>query len=429
MSATYHNNNKIIYENGQISAEYKKIDDWRLEYSYDENFWTNWDVTKEWLFSRISTDKEVLIFKAEKLNWKNVIVRNFIEWPEFVMTKESSFSSNNNNVIYSIIDELWTENIYLNNKLIYKRTGNKLKLRGEIKSSDNWKYIIWDRDSEWKLILYYEWKNITTDYLDIDEIFLSQDWTTYWWKVSEEEWEKYSKLIKNWKEILDLWKYIREDEYWNYDDDFLVYLISDNNEIISYSSVSSEKKSIFVDDKAVELGEDIYIPSHAPYLRFIEFWDGIFWWIVINSETDISSFYILDTKTLDIRYSQSYNYFWSIKYQDGYVTFYWKLDDWSYRFVHDLVEYNSSFNNESSLRSLEKNRVNINKKINWNELVWKIDLLISKMNDDKMKKVLKIIDWLEIKNVKTGKYNAAYYQQKDILSYIYNALVLRLFYN
>lgn len=255
---------EIVYYKWRVSKKYKEIIDFRKEYDMDLLIWEDW-LIKNSMITRISENKEHIFIYAKKENWKYVIAKDFIEGEEFVDLKEFKFDLINENIIYSVEDLNWDEKIYLNNKFIYKRKFKNLKK--EIVFSDNWKFIIWDRDEIWNVIINYNWEIIKTNYKDIKELSLSKDGRSYWflWKKDEDVSlikDYYPYVFKDWKEILDLTKFISKGDsfsakkiFFTPDANKLYFLLNTSH----YNWINNwfEYKSYFIiNDKVVSIPYD-----------------------------------------------------------------------------------------------------------------------------------------------------------------------------
>lgn len=163
---------EVVYYNGKVSKWYKRVFDAREEYQRYMGYILDWEIK---VFSKISDDKMHTTFIAEKMNWKIVIVRDFIEWPELdERPYYYSFSKNKSHIIYAVNSSKWNEIIYVDWKEVYKREKSK-KIYDWIRVSNNGNYTIKDRNDEWKIILNTDGKITITNF---NKLYLKWYWDT-----------------------------------------------------------------------------------------------------------------------------------------------------------------------------------------------------------------------------------------------------------
>jgi len=401
--------NEVVYYNWKISKEYKNICDGRYKYDKDNAFKADF-YKREDIFSRVSANKEDIIFCAKKLNWKNVIVKNFVEWPEFDFRdlNEYKFFNNNSDIIYVIENKDWSESIYINDKFIYKRNN---KLNNELVVSDNWIYIIWDRDKDWKVILNYNWKIIKTNFFNIDKILISKEWDYFWGLISSKKDWQYNKLMKNWKIILDLTKFLKDWLYW--------FRISEEWKLYGYI-LQDDKSYLIIDNNLIEIKKWLSLKAELGIIsNIINYWNWKFFWILIEKNWEKKVLYIYDSKTDKIRYSKKYLFIYNLSYINWYLFFNWWTENNNCVYVYDLVEYNLWKDYLSEYQKLKSNKVFIRK---YFKIIKKINWLISKLSFEKLKKMNEKLAKIDLNDKK-------YMKHKDLIFYIKAQAFLRLLEN
>lgn len=351
-------NYEILYYKWKTSNKYKEIIDYREYYNMDNVVWEDWNLKKS-MINRISKNKEHVFIYAKKLNWNYVIAKDFKEWVEFSKLNEFIFDNNNENIIYSVDNSFWEENIYINDKFIYKRQYKWLN--DEIVFTDNWKYIIWDRDKDWNVILYYNWELIKTNYKDIEKLSLSVDGTSYWFLWSIDIPSKYLDnefpyIYKDWKEIINLldkvrWKYNLSKISFANDTNKLIFFLRDsyNDE---YSDELKYKNYILIDDKIINIpNSEIYFTDYNFYYNTESYYynDNIFALKVVrNKKQDNwlnSAILYYNSYNNEFKLSNYYKDIYSVKFSDFWrnISFIWLRNNDSGSnstvFVNNFDEY------------------------------------------------------------------------------------------
>lgn len=375
---------------------------WNLQYSPNwksiafnvKKNWNWWIIIKDWIEinkyeksynsawgNMYSLDWKHYAFSAEK-KWKKIIVKDWIEINKYFFQWYPLFSPSWKEFVF-IAKNKWKYFIVINWKEWKKYTSRITDIPYFIDSNN---YLL-HLEENWKTFVEKNGiKSDKYDYWYIQNLTYSKDWKNYAYETINSLWN--FVVIKNWKEI-------------NKYKESLKPMFSSDWESFSFNVHKDWKNILIKDWKEINKYKRIYSYIYSPYWKSFSF---------IANKTVYKNIIVKDWKEID-KYENVYSLMYLPNSQN--ISFVAKIR-WKEVIIQEICD--NSKNN-----SIEK-KLNIYKNKLPKKVVLKLENIITKLSKEKLTKVYKKIEKIDLENKKYAKY-------KDILIYIKLRIWLELIKN